>query len=658
MGTIARNTALVVLVVSIGAPAFPGAARGADPLDPRPTSAIGELVLTQIPQAAEKRTPGAGDFHAHSFSGARIITVSSDGSSRVLTGRFHSACDPDISFDGKRILFAGKPSAEENWNIYEMAFDGSRVRRITRNLDNCRSPIYLPTLYTLNSDRPWYTIAFISTAARKLGSYQASPAAHLYSCKLDGSEVRRISFNPAGDMSPTMMQNGRILFAGWLRNTPARLAEPRSSLFGLNIDGTDFASFSGDQGRRIQHMPCITTEGRIIFVESEELSRDGAGHLAGLNMRRNLHSYQSITSREDGLFHSPAPLEDGAILVSMRPADGSGTHALYRFHPTSGELEMLFDDPGFHDVQAVPLQPRVEPDGRSSVVDETNPTGKFYCLDVYTSDLVNPEWLPPGTIKRLRVLEGLAWNREDAERFAEDSGAYGRHPIPRTRLLGEIAVESDGSFNIQVPANTPIQLQTLDADGLALRTCGWIWAKNNEPRGCIGCHEDGELVPENRFVKALARPSIPLTLPPERRRTVDFRRDVMPIIENQCASPECHGGLNVPDLSRDRDTPDDSYAERVYGTLLAAHEPGGGGEAGPKYVVPGKARTSPLIWHLMGRNTSRPWDERDRMKIMPLSRLSRLGEEAKKTMVQWIDLGAQWEGAVKAEKTPGVRGNQ
>ena len=68
-------------------------------------------------------------------------------------------------------------------------------------------------------------------------------------------------------------------------------------------------------------------------------------------------------------------------------------------------------------------------------------------------------------------------------------------------ILGEVPVEEDGSFNVEIPANTPIELQILDADGMALRSCGWIWAKNHEPRGCIGCHEDNELTPENRFVE-------------------------------------------------------------------------------------------------------------------------------------------------------------
>jgi hypothetical protein len=81
---------------------------------------------------------------------------------------------------------------------------------------------------------------------------------------------------------------------------------------------------------------------------------------------------------------------------------------------------------------------------------------------------------------------------------------------PPRRLLGELDLEEDGSFNIQVPANTPIELQLIDSQGKALRSCRWLWVKNKENRGCIGCHEDGELTPENRLAKALTKPAVPL----------------------------------------------------------------------------------------------------------------------------------------------------
>ena len=106
----------------------------------------------------------------------------------------------------------------------------------------------------------------------------------------------------------------------------------------------------------------------------------------------------------------------------------------------------------------------------------------------------------------------------------------------RKRLLGDLDLDDDGSFHLLVPPNTPIQLQIVDRDGMALRTSAWIWAKNKENRGCIGCHEDGERTPDNVFAKALGHDAADLMLPPERRRTVDFRRDIQPILTAKCAS--------------------------------------------------------------------------------------------------------------------------
>jgi hypothetical protein len=267
---------------------------------------------------------------------------------------------------------------------------------------------------------------------------------------------------------------------------------------------------------------------------------------------------------------------------------------------------LIYDDPRRHDIQARSLSPRPEPDGRSSVVNEEDPTGILYGLNVYTTDLEQSDWLPPGSVKRLRVLEGLP------ERKPPTSGLP---PLPRSRMLGEIDVERDGSFNIRVPANIPIRLQLLDEDGLALRTCEWIWVRNKESRGCIGCHEDAELTPENRLVEAVTKPSIPLTLPPERRRTVDFSRDVAPIVSDKCADSGCHADRGIRRPGRQELAP---YLART-------------------------ARTSPLVWHLLGRDTSRPWDEAapgsPSQAISPECSAS-VAEQEKRTIIEWIDLGA------------------
>ncbi len=93
-------------------------------------------------------------------------------------------------------------------------------------------------------------------------------------------------------------------------------------------------------------------------------------------------------------------------------------------------------------------------------------------------------------------------------------------PAKREKLLGEVPVEPDGSFFMEVPARTPLRLQTVGADGQVLQAMrSWIWVMPVEARGCIGCHEDRELTPPNRFVSALRRPPHPVGLVGDNRRS-------------------------------------------------------------------------------------------------------------------------------------------
>jgi hypothetical protein len=54
----------------------------------------------------------------------------------------------------------------------------------------------------------------------------------------------------------------------------------------------------------------------------------------------------------------------------------------------------------------VALAERPEPDGHSSVVEDDQNWSKLYCLSVYENDLKR-EWMPPGSARRIRVIEGL-----------------------------------------------------------------------------------------------------------------------------------------------------------------------------------------------------------------------------------------------------------
>jgi hypothetical protein len=655
-----RSLLLSVLVCSLGISLTPGAA----------TELPGPIVLTQVPlQRGEAPAPLAdGTLPADYFEKARIILIEPGSEARVLTGRFHSARDPRISFDGERLLLAAKRRRSSDWDIYEIPVAGGAARRITRRLGNCHSPVYQGSMYVIVSDRPWDLITFASDHAQELNEYGPSISTSLYSCKPDGSDVRRLTYSPSSDLNPTVLPDGRLLFSSWQRSTLARGLLGRVSLFAAMTDGIDNAIFSGDEGLRVKLMPCVTADRLVVFVEGNRMAWDGSGTLASVRLSRNLRSYRRITREGEGLFHSPSPLPNGDILVSRRSEDGSGSHGLYRMDPESGRIDLLFDDPDYQDIQAGLVAPRPLPDGRSSVVTPGIEHGLLYGLNVYISDVPRDEWVKPGTPLRLRVLEGIPRHESDrriylasdGRRGVDDPGStqQGLPSLLQRRFLGEVPVEEDGSFNMRIPANTPVELQLIDDDGLALRSCSWIWTRNRETRGCIGCHENAELTPENRFVDALGRLPTDLMLPPERRRTVDFRRDVMPIVRKKCASAGCHGGpaakpLLGEDPANSARSGKTGPFNHTYVELLAAH-PASDAGASPYglYVHPGRARTSPLVFHLFGRDTSRPWDgsrARPLLVPMPPAGMESLTDDERRTIVEWIDLGALWDGIPENE---------
>jgi hypothetical protein len=464
-------------------------------------------------------------------------------------------------------------------------------------------------------------------------------ATNLVSCKLDGSMARRLTHNLSSDGYPAIMPDGRLVYASWQRSNLRYGPLGRVGLFQINIDGTDNAAFSIDEGKACKRMPCVTADARVVFVESDTLGTPGSGGSLGcVTLRRPLHSYHAVPQAEGDLYAWPAPWPDGRVLVAHKPA-GIDRYGVVLLDPTNGRKGRLFDHPEFHAVQARAVYGQPEPDGRSSVVTEEDPHGKLYCLNVYLNDL-EPGSLPPGSVKRLRVLEGMPLRQ--SHRAASGPMRHGAGPLAQRRILGEVDVAADGSFNVEIPASIPVELQVLDEDGLALRRCSWIWAMNHEPRGCIGCHEDGELTPENQMVDALKQSSIPLTLPPERRRTVDFRRDIVPILQRTCSRCHANGSprLDFSDLASAEAS---GTWGSAYRSLLSQDA-----EGRYLYVQPGQARRSRLIWSVLGRVTARPWDAPDATPGAGVKRMPPEGPALRplerRMLVEWVDLGAAWDG--------------
>jgi len=197
------------------------------------------VVLTRVPAGGtpgELRPGPRAGAAADLDPAVQLVLLAPDGSTRVLTSHFHSASDADVSVDGGRILFAGQAAAGGDWNIYEMDLQSLTTRQVTRNASDCRSPIYTSIYYTITEKEPWEQIAFVSTLARQADERGTGPATSLYTCKLDGSFLQRITYNLSSDLDPAIMADGRLVYAAWHRATFDDGVRGRLVVEGINTD--------------------------------------------------------------------------------------------------------------------------------------------------------------------------------------------------------------------------------------------------------------------------------------------------------------------------------------------------------------------------------------------------------------------------------------
>ncbi len=465
---------------------------------------IGRVVFTQVPSgpSAEQwpNQPGRGELRAL-VGGSRIVSYDpakpADGVTN-LTSDFAAAGRADVSFDGQRILFVGRRTEGVPLRVWEMNVDGSGLRQIIGQARDCTEAIYLSTIYTLGAEEPVYQIAFCTTP-------QGEDVGSLYTCRMDGTRVRRITFNPHGATGPFLLSDGRLLYSSWTKPRLDGRPGGGSVLFTVNTDGTDVFPFAGThQGAAVRGMPCEMPDGRVVYVEAIMENGDGGGSLVAVSRKRSLRSRHVVAAGGDWLNHSPAALADGRLLVSCRRGAGE-SYGVYALDPQTGaRVATVFDSPQWHEIGAEPVRERSVPAGRSSVVKDGVSHGFLYCLDTHLSDTARSKDIRRGEIKQVRVLRAVM---DDGRGVSAAPSSKGSGPrAPKEEVLGEAFVEDDGSFYLRLPARMPFRLETLDEGGRVLQAMeSWIWVMPQEGRGCIGCHADRELTPPNRFVHAVRR---------------------------------------------------------------------------------------------------------------------------------------------------------
>jgi len=465
------------------------------------------LVFTQIPYRPESHDSGSAGFLSNRAAGkgSRICALRPAGATTVLTPEFAAASDPSVSFDGRQIVFAGKKSPQDSWNIWEMDADGRNKRQLTRSLGNCREPEYLARSSITPPDFAdrvrWIT--FVSDGSGSYADGSAEPATSLYATNTEplqgrGSVVWRTTFNLASDFSPTVLRDGRLLFSSAQRASRVSGSGVRYPLLASNWDGSGLNLFcSDDQGAAVKTMAVETADRHLVFVEAGSVTEAG-GRLARVSFRRPLRTHE-VLSKGSGYYLYPRPLPDGQLLVSY--AGGRESYGVYTFDSgKGGPGAKLVDDPQWEDLDVQPIVTRPEPQGLISSVVDRLAWGDLHCISVYESDRPEAAGIRKGDVKRVRFITATPAKPKEAARPVK-----GKHDV-LTRVLGEAPVEPDGSFFVRLPGDTPFYVETLDAQGRVLQTMArWIWVRRGTSRGCIGCHENKELAPENVTTEAIKR---------------------------------------------------------------------------------------------------------------------------------------------------------
>jgi len=496
--------------------------------------------------------------------------------------------DPEVHFDGRKILFAWRTSINENYSIYELELDPGNgfapvpgsLRRLTNEIDATDiDPLYLPD----------GKIMFTSTREPKYCHCNMHIMANLHRMDGDGANIHQISKNTLFDGHPTLLPDGRILYYRW-EYVDRNFADAQG-LWTVNPDGTSHAIYWGNN----MVSPAAVFDGRLIPGTDRAVCIFGSCHdrpwgaLAIINRSKGIDAKEAVEriwpeaaralispdgteigqklavdhfrDNMDGRYEDPFPLVDPDsgiggkyFLVSrslLQPRHGKSSQnaqalkmGIYLVDIFGNEILLHAEEPGCFD--PVPLAARPRPPVIPERRDYTSKTGTMYVTDVYEG--THMQGVRRGTIKWLRVVESTekrAWTEPLFITAQFGGGTFTRPAISwagfeTKRILGTVPVEADGSAHFELPAEKFVYFQLLDENGMMVTTMrSGTLVQPGETQGCIGCHENRLMAPPPRAMSmALLRPPSNLDGWHGPARTFNYLSEVQPVWDRSCVS--CH----------------------------------------------------------------------------------------------------------------------
>ncbi len=437
--------------------------------------------------------------------------------------------DPQVHYDGKKVLFSYRKGGTENYLLNEINTDGTGLRQLTSGVYDDFEPTYLP-----DGD-----IVFISTRCKRWVNCWLTQVAVMHRCGPDGQNIRAISSNNEHDNTPWPLNDGRLLYTRW--EYVDRSQVDYHHLWVSNPDGTGQMNWYGNYHPGIVMIDAKPIPGsdKVVSIFSPghgQLEHAGTVTIVNPNAGPDAKAFAKSVSRNNQ-FRDPWAFSETCFMAAQGQAlvlmDETGaTQQIFKLPEEDLKRGMLLQEP--RPLVARAREPIVVPR-----VNPNAPTGRLVLADIY--DGRDMAGVSRGDIKKLLVLESLPMPIHYTGGM--DPISYGG-TFTLERIVGTVPVEEDGSAYMELPALRSLFFVALDKDDLSVkRMQSFLTVQPGEVTSCVGCHEQRTKTPNSRaaIVAAKAVRREPSQIQPIKDvpEVFDFPRDIQPILDQLCVN--CHG---------------------------------------------------------------------------------------------------------------------
>ncbi len=289
---------------------------------------------------APRYQPAAEGKGAPRFPQGASIMLATGGGKQALAPSLNASADPAVSFDGQSILFSGRTTAGDPWQIWEVAAAGGTPRQITHCPSDCTHPLFLPD-------------------GRIVYTRSSTEGSEVDIAERDGARPQRLTFAPGHPITQDVLRDSRILF------------ESDGELFTVYPDGTGVEALRCDHGPRRSGARQIAS-GDVVFGVDGRLARFTSAL-----------AVQTDVAQFAGKVAGPiAEISPGKWLVSLRK--GRQPFGLYVWSE-DGRLEPLQTPAVSNVLQPVLLRAHAPGKQFPSALVESRTNGNLLCLNARDS---------------------------------------------------------------------------------------------------------------------------------------------------------------------------------------------------------------------------------------------------------------------------------